>query len=333
MNIANSRRVSSWLVVVAAAFVAPWAWAAHAPHSEPVIHVGIVLFDDVEIIDFAGPYEVFGAAGFGVTTVTVDGAPITTAMGLKVTPDTSFANAPPFDVLLVPGGGVREAERNVALLDFIRARTPAAKHVMSVCTGARILAATGLLDGREATTFHRALDRMAADYPKVVVVRDRRWADSGKFITSAGLSSGIDAALHLVEQLRDADTARGVALHLEYDWKRGQGFVRTRMADRYLPRGLDKAVQWPQDMQFAPLRSLGDERSWVDRNRIETAMPAEELLGRIAVAIDQLGSWKREGEAMRWHRDDQGRRVRMVLSTSPLEGGKGFLLEVVVTVE
>ncbi len=333
MKLPNSRLLSSWLLAVAAAFGASGAMAAHAPHSEPVINVGIVLFDGVEIIDFAGPYEVFGNAGFGVTTVTSDGAPVTTAMGLKVTPDTSFANAPAFDVLLVPGGGVADAERDAATLEFIRARTPAAKHVMSVCTGARILAATGLLDGREATTFHRALDRMAADYPKVVVVRDRRWADSGKFITSAGLSSGIDAALHLVEQLRDADTARGVALHLEYDWKRGEGFVRTRMADRYLPKGLDKTVQWPEDMQFTQLRSLGDERSWVDRNRIETAMPAKDLLGRIAVAVDALGVWKREGEATRWSRVDEGRRVRLVMSTSPLSGEKGFVLEAVVTVE
>lgn len=87
------------------------AWAGNAPQSKPEVKVGIVLFDGVQIIDFAGPYEVFGTAGFGVVTISRDGKPITTAMGLTVTPDHDFANAPAFDVMLVPGGNVDDAQK------------------------------------------------------------------------------------------------------------------------------------------------------------------------------------------------------------------------------
>lgn len=150
------------------------AWAANVPQSEPEVTVGIVLFDGVQIIDFAGPYEVFGAAGFGVVTLTRDGKPITTTMGLKVTPDNDFANAPDFDILLVPGGTVADAQKDPETLDFIRSRTPGADHVLSVCTGAFILGETGLLDGLQATTFTPRIDGLARDFPKVDVIRDVR---------------------------------------------------------------------------------------------------------------------------------------------------------------
>src|SRR3970040_1601901 len=112
--------------------------AAQLPESKPEVRVGIVLFDDVQIIDFTGPYEVFGTAGFGVTTVSHDGKPVTTAMGLKVTPDTSFVEAPAFDVLLVPGGDVGKAKNDAALLEFIRSRSATASTVFSRGTGADI---------------------------------------------------------------------------------------------------------------------------------------------------------------------------------------------------
>jgi transcriptional regulator GlxA family with amidase domain len=203
--------------------------------------VGFVLFDGAQTIRFAGPYEVFGIAGFGAVKISRDGKSVATAMGQSVTPDHDFAHAPAFDVLLVPGGNTGDSQKDTVLLEFIRARAEIGRRVLSVCTGAHILGAAGLLDRLEATTFMGALDSLKMLYPSIDVVRDVRWIDNGKIITSAGLSSGIDAALDVVDRLRGTDVARSTALHLEYDWKPEGGLVRTRMADRSMP-GLRNVV-------------------------------------------------------------------------------------------
>lgn len=300
--------------------------AAHAGRGTPPVRVGIVLFDGVQIIDFAAPYEVFGQAGFSVATVSPDGRPVTTAMGLSVSPDHGFDDAPAFDVLLVPGGDIHAAAADKATLAFVRARSVDAKHVLSVCTGSHILAAAGLLDGLTATTFHPAIGRLAADYPKVRVVSDQRWVDSGKIVTSAGLSSGIDAALHVVARLRGEDAARTAALHLEYDWRPDDGFVRGRMADRYLP-GL-RDVEWPRDIAFERILAVGDENRWRTRYRITSQTPREELLSRIARSIDAAG-WLRDAdeECCRWLRDVDGRRLVLVIATWTGELDDTFELE------
>lgn len=319
------------LALVLALACAP-ALAAHAPHSMPDVRVGIVLFDGVQIIDFAGPYEVFGQAGFGVTTLSHDGKPVTTAMGLRVTPDAAFQAAPAFDVLLVPGGDVQEAERDPAVLAFVRKQAGSSRHVMSVCTGSFILAASGVLDGLKATTFTPRIEQMAARYPKVEVVRDVRWVDNGRIVTSAGLSSGLDAALHLVATLHGVDKARTAALRLEYDWKPEGGFVRSLMADRYLPRTLESVVEWPKDMVVRTDVSLGDERQWRTVHRIATAMPAEELDARIARGMAGLEDWKRESGMRRWTRVQDGRRIALSIETTPDSAAKDLRLELRVDV-
>lgn len=213
-----------WLAILAAVIGMPLitgcpaAQAAHMPHSQPVIRVGVVMFDGVEPIDYAGPYETFAQAGFSVATVSADGKPVT-GMGLKVAPDYSFANAPQFDVLVVPGGDVDRAARDKALLDFIRQQSVKARQVLSVCTGAFVLASTGLLDGLKATTFFEAAPDLAAAYPKVHVLSNAKWADNGKIVTSAGLATGIDAALHVLAKLKGPDVARSIAMTMEYDWQ------------------------------------------------------------------------------------------------------------------
>lgn len=289
--------------------------AAQAPISKPEIRVGIVLFEQVQIIDFTGPYEVFGAAGFGVTTLTADGKPVTTEMGLKVTPDAGFADAPRFDVLLVPGGTVRDAKKDARILDFIRSQSQQAKHVLSVCTGAEILANTGLLDGRKATTFMGALDRLATNHPKIEVVDDQRWVDTGQLITSAGLSSGIDAALHVVSRLRGEAKARSVALHLEYDWEPDHGFVRGRMADRILPQL--RGVKWPKDMVYESLYSLGDEQQWSQRGRIRSATPASEFLQLIEAEMRTEGDWRADAasEGLAWRHVSSQTPARFHITT------------------
>lgn len=310
----------------------PVASGAHEAMGRETTQVGIVLFDGVEIIDFSAPYEVFGQAGFGVTTITRDGKPVTTAMGLKVTPDASFADAPAFDVIVVPGGDVRAAQKDAAIFDFIRARAPGARHVLSVCTGSHILAATGLLDGLEATTFHRRLDTFAQQFPKVRVIRDVRWADNGKLITSAGLSSGIDSSLHVVARLRGVDAARTAALALEYDWKPEGGFVRTKMADKYLPSLAN--VRWPEGTAFEQLLSVGDTDGWRIRYRVTSAQPIDAIVALAGAAIDDEPQWRRDADAPKdtptWHRDADGRRLTLALSSEPGAGGDD--LQVTLTV-
>lgn len=306
------------------------AFAAHEPMSDPPVRVGIVMFDGVQIIDFAGPYEVFGNAGFGVVTVSPDGKPVTTAMGLKVTPDASFATAPPFDVLLIPGGDVADAQRDARVLDFVRQRSVPAKQVLSVCTGAFILGATGLLDGDKATTFTPRIDELAKAFPKIQVIRDVRWADNGKLVTSAGLSSGIDAALHVVAKIRGTDEARTVALRLEYDWKPEGGFVRSRLADRYLTKSLLQAgVDWPKDAKFDEYVSAGDLDRWETRYHVQTATPAAELLDRLDVGARKTGLWKAAGPH-RWSSRQENRDVTLSFSTTAGVDASHYDLQMVI---
>lgn len=301
--------------------------AAHEAHSEPKIRVGIVLFDGVEIIDFGAPYEVFGSAGFGVDTLSPDGKPVTTAMGLKVTPDRSFAQAPAYDVLLVPGGDVDQARRDARVLDFIRARSKSAKVVLSVCTGASILGASGLLDGLKATTFKPRIDELAKAYPKVNVVRDVRWVDNGVVITSAGLASGIDAALHVVARLRGVEAARSTAVHLEYDWHPEGGFVRTLLADRYLPN-LD-GIHWPADANFQPRYAYGDRDHWRARYVTATAAKPQELLALIAAEMGKAEGWKKDDGASAWRAQREGRVLRLAFAVGERDpAGKGYLVDV-----
>lgn len=322
---ASIRALAPWLLLFSLGLAAS-ADAAHEGRGTAPVRVGIVLFDGVQIIDFAAPYEVFGQAGFSVATVSPDGESVTTAMGLSVSPDHGFDDAPAFDVLLVPGGEVHAASTDPVVLDFVRARGAAARHVLSVCTGSHILAAAGLLDGLSATTFHAALDRIAADYPAIRVVRDQRWVDNGRVVTSAGLSSGIDAALHVVARLRGEDAARTAALHLEYDWHPDDGFVRGRMADRLLPR-LDD-VQWPRDIAFERVVAVGDERHWRARHRITSRTPRDELLRRIVRSIDGDG-WLRDADATgyRWRRATDDGHLVLTLATHPGASAQTFELE------
>lgn len=184
--------------------------------------VALVLFDAVELLDFAGPFEVFSVAGregqYDVHAVAETTAPIRTRGGLTLTPGIALGEAPPADVLVVPGGqGARTAMHRPALLDWIQAGAERADVVLSVCTGAFILARAGLLDGCTATTHRTGLDRLAELAPQATVVDDQRFVDNGTIVTAAGISAGIDAALHVVARLSGPDHAARTAQHMEYE--------------------------------------------------------------------------------------------------------------------
>lgn len=183
--------------------------------------VGILVFDGVEELDFAGPLEVFGSAAkidpesFQVFTVGVRGRTAKAINGLSVTADYSLEDCPRLDILVVPGGrGTRTEMKNPVLLSFIRGASEKCELVASVCTGSLVLAAAGLLDGKRATTHRAALNELRA-FPKVHV-EHRRYIRQGRVITSAGISAGIDMALYLVGQLRGERLRRLTAEAMEY---------------------------------------------------------------------------------------------------------------------
>jgi transcriptional regulator GlxA family with amidase domain len=184
--------------------------------------IGIVLFDGVEELDFAGPWEVFTALRafdpeLQVVTISESGDLVRCAKGLRVLPDHSFADAPEIQVVLVPGGqGTRREVDNPVLIDWLRKVGPNCEWVTSVCTGALLLHEAGFARGKRVTTYHGFIEslRKRGD---VTVLEDVRYVRDGQLVTSAGVSAGIDMALWLSGQLTTPDTARQVQKYIEYD--------------------------------------------------------------------------------------------------------------------
>lgn len=190
--------------------------------------VAILVFDAVELLDFAGPFEVFSSVRnltgdherlMEVFAVAEAAAPVRCRNGLVVLPEHTFESCPPIDLLIVPGGaGIRPALERSGLIDWLRGRAQEAELTVSVCTGSFLLAQAGLLAGRQATTHWESIGDLRERYPEVQVVEDQRWVDSGEIVTAAGVSAGIDVALHVVRRLYGADVARATALGIEYDY-------------------------------------------------------------------------------------------------------------------
>jgi len=188
-------------------------------------HVAILIFDDVEVLDFSGPFEVFGVTdelheqeAFHVFTVSEMRATVRAKNGLKIVPDFQLEACPAAHVLVVPGGsGSRALLNRPLLLEWIRKQARTAEIVMSVCTGARLLAKAGLLDGVRATTHHDAIEELRVLAPAAIVAPSERFTDNGKICTSGGISAGIDLALHVVGKLLGRDAADTTARYMEYE--------------------------------------------------------------------------------------------------------------------
>ncbi|CAH2600113.1 Isonitrile hydratase [Rhodovastum atsumiense] len=181
----------------------------------PDIHIGLLLFPDLTQLDLTGPYEVFRKTPGIVTHLLAPGLePVRAESGLRLLPDTTFADCPPLDVICVPGGpGVNAAMEDEELLRFLRAQATGARYVTSVCTGALVLGAAGLLQGRRATTHWTVHDLLAAF--GAIPVQERVVRD-GNLVTGGGVTAGIDFALTLVAELLGASVAQSVQLGLEY---------------------------------------------------------------------------------------------------------------------
>jgi transcriptional regulator GlxA family with amidase domain len=190
-----------------------------------VTRIAVALFEGAEELDWAGPWEVLAAwsqqwpdDGVEVFTVARDSEPVTCAKGLRVLPDHSWETAPAVDVLVYPGGmGTRRELKDETVLDWLRGLRGDGALMTSVCTGSLVYAAAGLLDGRPATTYWSQLDRLGELDPTIEVRREDRFVDSGEVVTAAGVSAGIDMALHLVARLHSEQRAREVRRYIQYD--------------------------------------------------------------------------------------------------------------------
>ena len=198
-------------------------------------NVGIFIFPIVEILDFAGPYEVFTTASrmalrevpdrappFNVFTVAASLAPVHARADFAALPRYDFSNHPSIDVLIVPGGVVDAEVANPEVIAWIKNVSQHAQMVASVCTGAFMLAEAGLLDGLTVTTHWEDLEPLAGQYPNLNVVGGQRWVDQGDIVTSGGISAGIDMSLHLVERLAGRALALRTAKQMEFDWTTNQ---------------------------------------------------------------------------------------------------------------
>lgn len=194
------------------------------------LQIGILVFPDVEVLDFSGPFEVFSVASriagrvigvespFAVSLIGAGGGAVRARHGMGVVPHAGFHDAPAFDLLVVPGGIVDQPLGDSATLEWVRRQDAGAALTASVCTGAFILARLGLLDGLSVTTHWDDIAGLRAQYPGLDVRDGVQYIDQGRIVTSAGISAGIGMSLHLVGRILGEDMARATARQMEYDW-------------------------------------------------------------------------------------------------------------------
>jgi len=256
----------------------------------------VVLFDGVQSLDVTGPLEVFTGAEqhtpgtYRIRTASLDGGPVRTSSGLTVVPDASLATAPAPHTLLVPGGqGTRRPDPR--LTDWLRAHGPRAERLVSVCTGAILLAEAGLLDGRRVTTHWAYCDKLARDHPAVEVDPDPIYIRDGHVSTSAGVTSGIDLALALVEDDLGRDVALALARHLVVFLRRpgNQAQFSAQLAAQTAQREpLREVQQWitehPADdlcVETLAARARLSPRHFARAFQTETGMPPGRYVDRV----------------------------------------------------
>ena len=338
------------LALIACASAAEPQSQKSAPQVKATRNLAILIFEGVQIIDYTGPYEVLGgvfvngARAFNVYTVSEKTDAITTAMGMSVNPKYSFDNAPKPDVLLIPGGGgsnpgapgVGSVLANPRMIKWVADNAKDAELVMSVCNGAFIIHKAGLLEGLTATTTAGLIDLLAETATNTKVVRDKRFVDNGKVITAAGLSSGIDGALHVVEKLFGRGQAQMSALGIEYNWDPDSKYARAALADRHM--------RFVYDVKDAtPLSREGTTDRW-ENKWLVVGDSASEILGIVNDSLANgktYGSplkvkWSRQGAAEKdatrsvWKfTDEDAKPWTGVASVQPVQGEKNkFLLSV-----
>ncbi len=192
------------------------------------MNIGIYIFDQAEVLDFSGPFEVFSTSSrinesgepFSVFLVSETGKTVTAREGFSVNPSFGFHDHPQIDLLIVSGGVHTEEIKKPTVLDWLVTTTKNAKLVASVCTGAFLLAEAGVLSNQNVTTHWEDIPDLQKNYPNLQVHENERWIDEGDIVTSAGISAGIDMSLHLVSKLHSQELAEKTSKQMEYDWNK-----------------------------------------------------------------------------------------------------------------
>ena len=207
---------------------APGSRAGDDRHGARTRNVAIVLFENVEVLDFAGPSEVFasaastagspGAPAYNVYTVGVTKAPVKSQGFVTVVPEYSIDDAPKPDILVIPGGQSFNLTNDARFMAWAKPTIEASEVTLTVCSGAFVAAKAGALDGKMATTWYGSVPRLKKDFPNVDAQQGRRFVDAGKIVTTAGVSAGIDGALHVVARLTGRNAADRTARYMEYHW-------------------------------------------------------------------------------------------------------------------
>jgi transcriptional regulator GlxA family with amidase domain len=295
--------VVGWMLAMSPLLVVPLASAAperRPPRAGYTRNVAIILHEGVELIDFAGPGEVFAAAGhqamrghehaFRVYTVAKTKAPILSQGFLKVVPEFTPEDAPVPDVLVIPGGETDVLLNDEAFSKWLAKTAALSEIALTVCTGALVLGKAGMLDGLDVTTFNNVIDGLQRMAPKARVHRGRRFIDNGHIITTAGLSSGIDGSLHVVARLLGLRVAEQTARYMEYRWTPEPHYATsyTLLNPSLDDRG--RAHQWAE--------LLRGEKNW----------PASAKAYRELVATDAADStaWYRLGQVLLASKDYDG---------------------------
>lgn len=189
-------------------------------------NVAILIFDEIEVLDFAGPFEVFNVTSemndstpFNVYTVAETSAPVKTRGKLSINPNYSIYSMPKPDILIVPGGrGSRLLLKKPHVIEWLQAQHEVTEHLLSVCTGSLVLGKAGLLDGLSATTHHDAFDELRALVPDTTTIVDNRYVDNGKIMTAGGISAGIDMSLYVIRKLLGDEVLKVTLAEMEYHW-------------------------------------------------------------------------------------------------------------------
>lgn len=230
-------------------------------------NLAILLFDDVEELDFCGPFEVFNVANevsnqqhFKVYTVAESRRQIKTHNNLRVIPDYDLTDCPEPDILLIPGGiGSRAVLKNEAVMNWVKALAPRSELLLSVCTGALVLAKAGLLEGLQATTHHTCFEELARRAPKTTIVKNVKYVDNGRIILSGGISAGINMSLYVVSRLIGQDNALKVAREMEYDWPGVDHMLQEKIPYFVDPADAPTLTQLP-GLETTVLTGLGGEK-------------------------------------------------------------------------
>lgn len=292
--------------------------------------VAIMIFPGVQIIDYTGPYEVLGEAGYDVFTVAEKAEPLTTNMGMVVTPNYTFENCPKPDILVCPGGNVPQApEAANAQVAFVKRISPTTEYTMSVCNGAFWLANAGLLDGKKATTFYGMLEDLKTKFPKVQVINDQKFADNGNIICTAGLSSGIEGALHLVERIEGVGQAKSIALNMEYNWQPDSGYARGAFADRNLRKAIGRSFDLPEGTDVKVLDVKGDKNTWdksweLSGNSLDQQSLITGIRTQLSKTWTMVNSESNGSEKVSWKfTDDEGKAWTAETIIAPAPSAKG----------